>query len=227
MADVGRSWVPRVADAPLWGESRKQKWLDSWKVKRGRKGSHQTQQDEQVDPQRGEEWIWPPPGNQEGTCLILMGLGAGVWKRRSCKLADPSSWGQNMVAALNASRTSGAGVRKLTTRSSLESDSELESSPLSRSRYRSFTEGHRWEAPRSEWGDYTNPHFPMAQQRVRPASMSPALTPLELLAFPVAGVPRSKRRVHPQRRRSARLPHGGPAVHCARVRRAPPRGGLL
>lgn len=71
-------------------------------------------------------------------CLSLVGLGAGAGRsgreRWSWGLTVPCCRGRDAVGGLIASRTSGTGMRKLTTRSSLESDSELESSPLSRSR---------------------------------------------------------------------------------------------
>lgn len=85
---------------------------------------------------RGARGIWQPPGEGKGT--VAHGIGDGVGrsgrKQRSWGLATPCRRGQDAVGGLNASRTSGTGMRKLTTRSSLESDSELESSPLSRSR---------------------------------------------------------------------------------------------
>lgn len=62
------------------------------------------------------------------------GVGRSGRKQRSWGLATPCSRGQDAVGGLNASRTSETGMRKLTMRSSLESDSELESSLLSRSR---------------------------------------------------------------------------------------------
>lgn len=130
--------TPCGRDVPLPGQSRTQKWLDSWKSKWGTKGSHKIHQYGQMDPWRGRgaRGIWQQPGAGKGA--VAHGIGDGVGrsgrKQRSWGLATPCSRGRDAVGGLTASRMSGTGMRKLTMRSSLESDSELESSPLSRSR---------------------------------------------------------------------------------------------
>lgn len=86
------------------------------------------------------------------------------------------------------------------------------------------TDGSPPNRPR---GTRSTPTSQRPCQSRRPARMRPALTPLQLLAFPVANVPRRERGVHPEGRRTARLRHGGSAAHCARVRRALQRAWLL
>lgn len=68
-----------------------------------------------------------PPG-------VRGGGGHSGRARRGWASAAPSRRGPDAVVESNASRLSGTEERELTTRSSLESDSELESSPLPRSR---------------------------------------------------------------------------------------------
>lgn len=160
---------------------------------------------------------WAPPWGWGGRCLSLVESGWGLDPVRRYGVSGPGCGG-----GLNAARTPGPGEEAhhaLVARVRVGAGVLAVSVPVAI--FHCGTDG----SPRSARGDQLNHHFPVAPQRPRPASMRPALTPLQLLTFPVAAVPRSERRVHPQRRRPARLRHGDCASHCARARPAPGRRG--
>lgn len=131
--------APCGRDAPLWGEydTKMVRFLEEEMGVRGRTKHIRMGRGlvgEGIERNVATPWGW----GWGRRCLSLMGLGAGVGrsgrKRWGWGFASRCSQGQDAVGGLNASRTTGTRARELTTRSSLESDSELESSALSRSR---------------------------------------------------------------------------------------------
>lgn len=78
--------------------------------------------------------------------------------------------------------------------------------------------GTEGTSPGSDSGTRSDPaSFPTVL-----SAHAPRLTPLQLLALPVAAVPSRKSLVHPQRRQLARFRHGDSEAHCARALQATP-----